>query len=193
VADAVRDLADAAEAADAPLRTVVSCAGIAPSERVLGRGGMHDAARARTTIEVNLLGTLYVLLHAAEAMQSNAPVDGERGVIVNTASIAAYDGQVGQVAYAASKAGIAGLTLPAARDLARHGIRVCTIAPGIMASPMTEAFSPEILTRLERSVPFPARLGRPDEFASMVLSVLDSRYLNGEVIRMDGAARLPFN
>jgi NAD(P)-dependent dehydrogenase (short-subunit alcohol dehydrogenase family) len=174
------------------LHGAVSCAGIAPGERVLGRGGPHRLDTFRRAVEINLVGTFNVLRLAAQAMESNAPeADGERGVIVNTASVAAYDGQIGQVAYGASKAGVVGLTLPAARELARIGVRVMTIAPGIFETPMVAAFSPELQQALAAQIPFPARLGRPDEFAALVEHIIVNPMLNGEVIRLDGAARLP--
>ena len=170
----------------------VSCAGIAPGERVLGRDGPHRLDTFRRAVEINLVGTFNVLRLAARAMERNTPeADGERGIIVNTASIAAFDGQVGQVAYGASKAGVVGLTLPAARELARIGVRVMTIAPGIFETPMVAAFSPELQQALAAQIPFPARLGRPEEFAALVEHVIVNPMLNGEVIRLDGAARLP--
>ncbi len=174
-----------------PLRTVVSCAGIGTSSRILGRKGVHDLALYRTVIEVNLVGTFTVLALAAEAIARTEPdADGQRGVIVNTASIAAFDGQVGQVAYSSSKGGIVGLTLPAARDLAQYGIRVCAIAPGIVDTPMLATVSDEFRAGLAAGVPFPQRLARPQEFARLALAIIDHDYLNGEVIRMDGALRM---
>ncbi|MFF0223284.1 SDR family NAD(P)-dependent oxidoreductase [Streptomyces sp. NPDC004629] len=175
-----------------PLRVAVNCAGTAPSMRILGRKGPHDPELFARTLAVNLIGTFHVLLYASEAMAGNtATDDGSRGVIVNTASIAAFDGQMGQVAYAASKGGIVGMTLPAARDLAQHGIRVCTIAPGIMETPMFAAFSRGMKDALAASVPFPQRLGEAAEFARLVEMIIDHGYLNGETVRMDGALRLP--
>jgi len=174
-----------------PLRSVVSCAGIAPSIRVLGRKGPHDLERFAEVVGVNLVGTFTVLSCAAAAMAENEPDEqGQRGAIVNTASIAAYDGQVGQAAYASSKAGVVGLTLPAARDLSQYGIRVMTIAPGVVETPMMAGFPQEVRDGLAAGVPFPQRLARPDEFADLVVSVLSHDYLNGEVIRMDGALRM---
>jgi NAD(P)-dependent dehydrogenase (short-subunit alcohol dehydrogenase family) len=173
------------------LHGAVSCAGIAPGERVLGKGGPHRLDTFRRAVEINLIGTFNVLRFSAQAMEANEPdADGERGVIVNTASIAAYDGQVGQVAYSASKAGVAGLTLPAARELARIGVRVMTIAPGIFETPMVAAFSPELQQALAAQIPFPRRLGRPDEFAALVEHIVVNPMLNGEVIRLDGALRM---
>jgi NAD(P)-dependent dehydrogenase (short-subunit alcohol dehydrogenase family) len=178
-------------AAGAPLRTVVNCAGIGPSTRILGRKGVHDLDLYAAVISVNLIGTFTVLALAAEAIAATeADENGQRGVIVNTASIAAYDGQVGQAAYASSKGGIVGLTLPAARDLAQYGIRVCTIAPGIVETPMLASVSDEFRAGLAAGVPFPQRLARPEEFAQLALAILDHDYLNGEVIRMDGALRM---
>ncbi|MGH8623497.1 MAG: SDR family NAD(P)-dependent oxidoreductase [Burkholderiales bacterium] len=174
------------------LHGAVSCAGIAPGERVLGKGGPHRLDSFRRALDINLVGTFNVLRLAAQAMEANTPdAEGERGVIVNTASVAAYDGQVGQVAYSASKAGVAGLTLPAARELARVGVRVMTIAPGIFETPMVAAFTPELQQALADQTPFPKRLGRPDEFAALVEHIILNPMLNGEVIRLDGALRMP--
>ncbi len=178
-------------AAAGPLRTVVNCAGIAPSARILGKKGVHDLALYAAVIQVNLVGSFNVLALASEQIAQTEPdAQGQRGVIVNTASIAAYDGQVGQAAYASSKGGIVGLTLPAARDLAQYGIRVCTIAPGIVETPMLATVSDEFRAGLAAGVPFPQRLARPEEYASLALMVIDHDYLNGEVIRMDGALRM---
>ena len=186
----VRSAVDQA-AASGPLRTVVSCAGIGPSARILGKKGVHDLALYAAVVNVNLVGTFNVLALAAEQIAQTEPDEqGQRGVIVNTASIAAYDGQVGQAAYASSKGGIVGLTLPAARDLAQYGIRVCTIAPGIVETPMLATVSDEFRAGLAAGVPFPQRLARPDEYAQLALSIIDHDYLNGEVIRMDGALRM---
>ncbi|MGQ3676526.1 SDR family NAD(P)-dependent oxidoreductase [Xanthobacter sp. TB0139] len=169
----------------------VSCAGVAPSEKIVGRDGPHRLESFSRTIGINLIGTFNILRLAADAMTHNAPgEDGERGVIVNTASIAAYDGQMGQAAYAASKGGVAALTLPAARELARHGIRVVTIAPGIFTTPMMTSMPQEVQDSLGRSVPFPPRLGHPSEYAAMVRHIAENRMLNGEVIRLDGALRM---
>jgi NAD(P)-dependent dehydrogenase (short-subunit alcohol dehydrogenase family) len=187
----VRNAVVAATEGDAPLRTVVSCAGIGPSARILGKKGVHDLELYAAVVQVNLVGTFNVLALAAEHIAQTEPdEDGQRGVIVNTASIAAYDGQVGQAAYASSKGGIVALTLPAARDLAQYGIRVCTIAPGIVETPMLATVSDEFRAGLAAGVPFPPRLARPDEFAQLALSIIDHDYLNGEVIRMDGALRM---
>ena len=174
-----------------PLRVVVNCAGVAPSERVLSRRGVHNLETYAKVVEVNLVGTFNVMALAAEKMAETSPDGpGQRGVIVNTASIAAYDGQVGQAAYASSKGGIVGLTLPAARDLAQYGIRVCTIAPGIVETPMLATVSEEFRAGLAAGVPFPQRLARPEEYAQLALAIIDHDYLNGETIRMDGALRM---
>jgi NAD(P)-dependent dehydrogenase (short-subunit alcohol dehydrogenase family) len=174
-----------------PLRTVVNCAGIGPSMRILGKRGPHDLDLYAKVIAVNLVGSFNVLATACESIAATEPDEnGQRGVIINTASIAAYDGQVGQAAYSSSKGGIVGLTLPAARDLAQYGIRVCTIAPGIVETPMLSTVSEEFRAALATGVPFPPRLGRPDEFAKLALAIIDHDYLNGETIRMDGALRM---
>ena len=173
------------------LHGAVSCAGIAPGERVLGKSGPHRLDTFRRALEINLVGTFNVIRLAAQAMAENTPdAEGERGVIINTASIAAFDGQVGQAAYSASKAGVAGLTLPAARELARVGIRVMTIAPGIFETPMVAGFAPELKQSLAAQVPFPPRLGRPEEYAALVEHIIVNPMLNGEVIRLDGALRM---
>jgi NAD(P)-dependent dehydrogenase (short-subunit alcohol dehydrogenase family) len=173
------------------LHGVVNCAGIALAERVLNRRGPHDLAKFRKTIEVNLIGTFNVLRLAAEAMARNEPnAAGERGVIINTASIAAFDGQIGQVAYAASKGGVVGLTLPAARDLAPNGIRVVTIAPGLFDTPLLAGLPEAARTALAQQIPFPPRLGQPAEYAALVAHIFTNPMLNGEVIRLDGALRM---
>ena len=173
------------------LHGAVSCAGIAPGERVIGRNGPHGLGSFRRAIEINLVGTFNVLRLAAQAMTGNPPDrEGERGIIVNTASVAAFEGQIGQVAYSASKAGVVGLTLPAARELARFGIRVMTIAPGIFETPMVDAFTQELQRSLAAQIPFPPRLGRPDEYAALVEHIITNTMLNGEVIRLDGAVRM---
>jgi len=189
--DMVRNAVVTATSGDAPLRTVVNCAGIGPSMRILGKKGVHDLDFYARVIQVNLVGTFNVLAVAAEHIAATSPDDnGQRGVIVNTASIAAFEGQVGQAAYASSKGGIVGLTLPAARDLAQHGIRVCAIAPGIVDTPMLATVSEEFRAGLAAGVPFPQRLARPEEYAALALAIIDHDYLNGEVIRMDGALRM---
>jgi NAD(P)-dependent dehydrogenase (short-subunit alcohol dehydrogenase family) len=181
----------AAAAAGPPLRSVVNCAGIAPSERILGRRGVHDLGAYAKVVQINLIGTFNVLAVASEAIAATQPDEhGQRGVVVNTASIAAYDGQVGQAAYASSKGGIVSLTLAAARDLAQHGIRVMTIAPGIMLTPMMETVSDEYRAGLAACVPFPNRLGAAGEYADLVRAIIGNDYLNGEVIRLDGSLRM---
>ncbi|WP_435243995.1 SDR family NAD(P)-dependent oxidoreductase [Streptomyces cucumeris] len=187
----VRAAVATAASSGVPLRTVVNCAGIAPSMRVLGKRGPHDLELFAKVVQVNLVGTFHVLTLASQAIaETAADEQGQRGVIVNTASIAAYEGQIGQAAYASSKGGVVGLTLPAARDLAQYGIRVCAIAPGIVETPMLATVSEEFRTQLAAGVPFPRRLARPDEYAQLVLSIVDHDYLNGETIRMDGALRM---
>ncbi|MFL6118120.1 SDR family NAD(P)-dependent oxidoreductase [Actinophytocola sp.] len=188
--DQVRAGVDTA-AGEGPLRTVVNCAGIGPSARILSKKGTHDLALFRKVIEVNLIGTFNVVTLAAEAIAKTAADEhGQRGVVINTASIAAFDGQIGQVAYAASKGGVVGLTLPAARDLASSGIRVMTIAPGIVDTPMLATVSDEFRQALAAGVPFPKRLASPEEYADLALSIIAQDYLNGEVIRLDGALRM---
>ncbi len=170
---------------------LVNCAGIVYGEKIVGKEGPHSLAGFVRVININLIGTFNVLRLAAEAMAKNAPnAEGERGVIVNTASVAAFDGQIGQAAYSASKAGVAGMTLPMARELARSGIRVMTIAPGLFQTPMAEQIPPEIAEALAKMVPFPPRLGRPPEFAALVRAIVENVMLNGEVIRLDGAIRM---
>jgi NAD(P)-dependent dehydrogenase (short-subunit alcohol dehydrogenase family) len=170
---------------------LVNCAGIVYGEKVVGKEGAHSLAGFARTININLIGTFNMIRLAAEAMARNAPnEEGERGVIVNTASVAAFDGQMGQAAYAASKAGVAGMTLPIARDLSRNGIRVMTIAPGLFQTPMVGQIPAEIAESLGKMVPFPPRLGRPSEFASLVAEIVRNVMLNGEVIRLDGAIRM---
>ncbi|GAB3078046.1 SDR family NAD(P)-dependent oxidoreductase [Nocardioides zeae] len=174
-----------------PLRTVVNCAGIGPSARILSRKGPHDLGLYAKIIQVNLIGTFNVLTLAAERIAQTPELEhGARGVVINTASIAAFDGQVGQAAYSSSKGGVVGLTLPAARDLAQYGIRVNVIAPGIVETPMLATVSEEFRAGLAAGVPFPQRLARPDEYAQLALAIIDHDYLNGEVIRMDGALRM---
>lgn len=181
----------AAAAGQAPLRTVVNCAGIAPSARVLGKGGVHDIGLYARVVQVNLIGSFTVLALAAEAIAKTEALEhGQRGIIINTASIAAFEGQVGQAAYASSKGGVVGLALPAARDLAQYGIRVNTIAPGIVDTPMLATLSEEFRDRLAAGVPFPRRLAQPDEYAQLALFLVEHDYLNGETIRMDGALRM---
>ena len=174
------------------LRLGVSCAGIGWAERVVGRSGPAQLAPFETVIRVNLIGTFNVLRISAAAMAGGDPdEDGERGAVVMTASVAAFDGQIGQAAYSASKGGIVGLTLPAARDLARTGIRVCTIAPGIFDTPLLAALPEESRKALGESIPFPPRLGQPAEYAQLVCHIAENGMLNGETIRLDGALRMP--
>ncbi len=182
----------AAGAAHGPARIAVNCAGIAPAAKIVGREGAHPMALFERVLAVNLGGTMRVMAQAAAAMAQAAPLgdDGERGVIVNTASIAAYEGQMGQAAYAASKGGVAALTLPAARDLARLGIRVAAIAPGLFGTPMLRGLPPEVQDSLSAQVPFPARLGDPEEYAAAVLFIVGAPYLNGSVLRLDGGLRM---
>jgi len=175
-----------------PLRVAVSCAGVGWASRTLDKTGKpHDLDLFKTVIGINLVGTFNVLRLAASAIAKTDPVDGERGVIVNTASVAAFDGQIGQIAYAASKAGVAGMTLPAARDLAPAGIRVVTIAPGIFDTPMLGALPEDKRAALAADVVFPKRLGSPAEYGAMVAAIVENGYLNGETIRLDGALRMP--
>ena len=170
---------------------LVNCAGVAPAERTVGKNGAHSLAQFSKTITINLIGSFNMIRLAAEAMSKNEPeATGERGVLISTASIAAYDGQIGQAAYAASKGGIVGMTLPIARDLAKNGIRNMTIAPGIMGTPMLFGMPQEVQDALAAGVPFPSRLGRPEDYAKLVKHILDNDLLNGEVIRLDGAIRL---
>lgn len=169
----------------------MNCAGIAPAEKVVGKQGPHAMSSFLRTLNINLSGTFNMVRLAAEIMQQEPPDDdGERGVIINTASVAAFDGQIGQAAYAASKGGVVAMTLPLARELARSGIRVVTIAPGIMETPMLLKMPADVQEALGRSVPFPSRLGKATEFAGLVEHVLGNGYLNGEVIRLDGAIRM---
>ncbi|THV24194.1 SDR family NAD(P)-dependent oxidoreductase [Peteryoungia ipomoeae] len=173
------------------LRGLINCAGVAPAEKVVGREGPHGLESFARTVGINLVGTFNMIRLAAAAMQANATdAEGERGVIVNTASVAAFDGQVGQAAYAASKGGIAAMTLPIARELARSGIRVVSIAPGVFETPMMAAMPSEVRDALASSVPFPPRLGRPAEFAALARHIVENTMLNGEVIRLDGAIRM---
>ena len=172
------------------LRILVNCAGIAPANRVVGRDGPLALELFERAIRINLIGTFNVLRLAAAAMQQNEPIDGERGVIVNTASVAAFDGQIGQAAYSASKGAVAAMTLPIAREFASNLIRVMTIAPGVFETPMMAAMSEETKLSLGSQVPHPARLGRPAEYAALVKHIVENPYLNGETIRLDGAIRM---
>jgi len=173
------------------LHGLVNCAGVVHGERVLGKTGPHALASFARVIQVNLVGTFNAIRLAADAMAKNAPGEsGERGVIVNTASVAAYDGQIGQAAYSASKSGVVGLTLPIARELAKTGIRVVTIAPGIFDTAMVGSFNTELKASLAAQIPFPSRLGRADEYAALVRHICENQMLNGETIRLDGAIRM---
>ncbi|MBN9215524.1 MAG: 3-hydroxy-2-methylbutyryl-CoA dehydrogenase [Microbacterium sp. SCN 70-200] len=175
-----------------PLRVVVNCAGVAPPAKVLDReGAPTDLAHFERIIRVNLIGTYNVIAQSSAAIAKTEPTEGgDRGVIINTASVAAFDGQIGQPAYSASKGGVHAMTLPIARELARYGIRVCTIAPGIMETPMLAGLPEAAQASLGEQVPYPARLGRPDEYAALVAHIVDNGYLNGETIRLDGAIRM---
>ncbi len=173
------------------LHILINCAGIAIAERILGRAGPHDLENFSQVLEVNLIGTFNALCLSAAAMERNEPSEeGERGVVVNTASVAAFEGQIGQAAYAASKGGIVSLTLPAARELSRQGIRVVTIAPGIFDTPLLAGLPENARISLGKQVPFPPRLGRPDEYAALVQHIVENVTLNGETIRLDGALRM---
>ena len=173
------------------LRGLVNCAGVAPAEKVVGRDGAHKLDSFARTININLIGSFNMIRLAAEIMSASEPdATGERGVIVSTASVAAFDGQLGQAAYAASKGGIVAMTLPIARELARSGIRVMTIAPGIMETPMLMGMPPEVQDALGKMVPFPSRMGKPAEYAALVEHIFGNQYLNGEVIRLDGSIRM---
>jgi NAD(P)-dependent dehydrogenase (short-subunit alcohol dehydrogenase family) len=188
----VQAAVDRAAAVDGGLRIAVCCAGIGWAQKVAGSRGPHALLPFETTIQINLIGTFNVLRLAATAMIAAEPLeDGERGVCVNTASVAAFDGQVGQIAYSASKGGIVGMTLPAARDLSTQGIRVNTIAPGLFDTPLLAALPEEARQKLGAGVPFPQRLGAPAEYAQLACHIVENRMLNGEVIRLDGALRMP--
>jgi NAD(P)-dependent dehydrogenase (short-subunit alcohol dehydrogenase family) len=188
--DAAKALAEA-KIKHGPARILVNCAGVGPAKRIVGRDGPMPLADFEKVIAINLTGTFNMMRLAAADMQALEPlVDGERGVIVSTASVAAYEGQIGQAAYAASKGGVAALTIPAARELAQFGIRVMTIAPGIFSTPMLRALPQAAQDSLGASVPFPKRLGEPREYAELVMTIVRSVYLNGEVIRIDGALRM---
>ena len=188
VEDAVQQAAQAAGG----LRVSVCCAGVGWAERTASKRGPHQLVPFETVVRINLIGTFNVLRFAAAAMNDLEPLDsGERGVCINTASIAAFDGQIGQIAYSASKGGIVGLTLPAARDLAGRGIRVVTIAPGTFDTPLLGALPEEAREELGRAIPFPSRLGQPAEFASLAVHIVENQMLNGETLRLDGALRMP--
>jgi NAD(P)-dependent dehydrogenase (short-subunit alcohol dehydrogenase family) len=194
------DVSDAASAeaavneANAKLgtaRILLNCAGVGTPKRIVGRDGPMPLGDYEKVIKINLIGTFNLLrLFAADCSKTEPLAEGERGVIVNTASVAAYDGQIGQAAYASSKGGVVGLTLPAARELAQFGIRVCTIAPGIFLTPMLLGLSDEVQQSLAASVPFPKALGKPEEYAALARHIIENRYLNGETIRLDGSLRM---
>ncbi|WP_068279830.1 SDR family NAD(P)-dependent oxidoreductase [Aldersonia kunmingensis] len=190
--DEVKAAIDKIVESGVPPRIVVNCAGVGWAGRILSKNGPHDLELFRTVITINLLGTFNVMRLAADAIQKTEPVDasGQRGVIINTASVAAFEGQIGQIAYSASKGGVHGMTIPAARDLAQFGIRVNTIAPGIVDTPMLAGVTEEYRKGLEAGVPFPSRLCRPDEYAQLTQMIVEHDYLNGETIRMDGALRM---
>jgi len=191
-ADQVQAAVEAAATLSGGLRISVCCAGVGWAEKVAGKNGPHQLEFFEKVIAINLIGTFNVLRFAAAAMQDEEPDGaGDRGVCINTASIAAYDGQIGQIAYAASKGGVVSLTLPAARDMARAGVRVCTIAPGLFDTPLLGALPQEARDALGAQVPFPPRLGRPAEYAELACHIVENQMLNGEVIRLDGALRMP--
>jgi NAD(P)-dependent dehydrogenase (short-subunit alcohol dehydrogenase family) len=180
-----------ARAAHGPARILVNCAGVGPAKRIVGRDGPMPLSDFERVIRINLIGTFNAMRLAAADMQTLEPLeDGERGLIVSTASVAAYEGQIGQAAYAASKGGVVALTLPAARELAQFGVRVNAIAPGIFSTPMLRALPEEVQQSLAASVPFPKRLGLPEQYADLVLHIAENRYINGETIRLDGALRM---
>jgi NAD(P)-dependent dehydrogenase (short-subunit alcohol dehydrogenase family) len=194
VADAASAEAAVAKARDAhgPARLLVNCAGVGTAGRIVGRDGPIQLAAFERVIRINLIGSFNLLRLAAADMTALDPLEeGERGVIINTASIAAYEGQVGQAAYAASKAGVVGMTLPAAREFARFGVRVMTIAPGLFHTPMVEGLPADVQRSLGEGIPYPQRLGTPDEYAALVEHIVSNRFLNGETIRLDGALRMP--
>lgn len=187
---------DAQAAVDAalelgPLYGLINCAGIAPAARVVGRNGPHDLATFQKVININLIGSFNMIRLVAASMVDNEPLDtGERGVLINTASVAAYEGQIGQAAYAASKGAVVAMTLPIARDMARHGVRCVTIAPGIMGTPMLYGMPQEVQDALAADIPFPSRLGQPEDFAKLAQAIITNEMINGETIRLDGAIRL---
>jgi len=189
--ESVQDSLDSAVEIFGSLNGAVNCAGIGPAAKVVGKKGVHDLGLFTKTVEINLVGTFNVIRFAAVRLAENElGEDGERGVIINTASVAAYDGQIGQAAYAASKGGVVALTLPVARELASSGIRVVTIAPGIFETPMLAALPEDAKDSLGKQVPFPPRLGRPEEYAALAKHIVENQMLNGEVIRLDGGIRM---
>ena len=190
--DNVRDAVASAEAKNGTARILVNCAGIATGAKTVGKeNAPHPLGQFRKTIEINLIGTFTVLTHFAARLSTAEPIGEERGVIVNTASVAAFEGQMGQAAYSASKGGVVGMTLPVARDLSQYGIRVVAIAPGIFYTPMMAGMPQNVQDALGKQVPFPSRLGQPAEYALLVQSIIANPMLNGEVIRLDGAIRMP--
>ncbi len=189
--ESVQNAIDTAIDAFGGLDGVINCAGIGPAERVVGKNGPHSLERFTNVISINLIGTFNVIRLAASVMQHNEPEEsGERGIIINTASVAAFDGQIGQAAYSASKGGIVAMTLPIAREFAKLGIRVMTIAPGIFETPLLMGMPDEVKSSLGQQVPFPSRLGKPHEYAALVKHIIENQMLNGEVIRLDGAIRM---
>ena len=187
----VRNLIEVAQSRFGPISAVVNCAGILGAARIVGRDGPHDLDLFTRVIQVNLIGTFNLLRLTADAMSSNDPNEqGERGVIITTSSVAAFEGQLGQAAYAASKGGVASMTLPAARELSKFGIRVVSIAPGVFLTPMMESAPAAVLKSLEQQIQFPARLGQPDEFAALAQHIMENPMINGSVIRLDGAMRM---
>lgn len=189
--NSVQNAIDATKEKYGGISGVINCAGIGPAQRVVGKNGPHSLDFFQKVLNVNLVGTFNMIRLGANQMQNNEPdANLERGIIINTASVAAFDGQIGQAAYSASKGGIVSMTLPIARELARSGIRVMTIAPGIFETPLMSSFSQEIQDSLGQQVPFPTRLGKPAEFAALVKHIIENTYLNGEVIRLDGAIRM---
>jgi NAD(P)-dependent dehydrogenase (short-subunit alcohol dehydrogenase family) len=189
--DSVQNAISLAQSTFGNLRGAINCAGAAPGERVIGRNGPHSLASFSKTVTVNLIGSFNVIRLMAAVLQTNEPTEsGERGVLISTASVAAFDGQIGQAGYAASKGGIVSMTLPIARELARFGIRVMTIAPGLFETPLLAGLPEEARLSLGQQVPFPARLGQPHEYAALVKHIIENQMLNGEVIRLDGAIRM---
>ena len=189
--DSVLNAISVAQSTFGGLHGAVNCAGVGPAERVVGRQGAHSLTNFSKVITVNLIGTFNVIRLVAAVLQNNAPQEGgERGVLISTASVAAYDGQIGQAAYSASKGGVVGMTLPIARELARFGIRVMTIAPGLFETPLLAGMPDDVRASLGQQVPFPPRLGRPHEYAALAKHILENQMLNGEVIRLDGAIRM---
>lgn len=189
--ESVQNAIDTAIDAFGGLDGVINCAGIGPAERVVGKNGPHSLERFSNVISINLIGTFNVIRLAAAVMQHNEPEEsGERGIIINTASVAAFDGQIGQAAYSASKGGIVAMTLPIAREFAKLGIRVMTIAPGIFETPLLMGMPDEVKASLGQQVPFPSRLGKPHEYAALAKHIIENQMLNGEVIRLDGAIRM---